>query len=81
WNPAPGWDLGLGAVHVGAREAAQPGLAYFKLPAYTRLDALLATRLSGWRLALNVDNLGNRKILNSLEGYAVLIESPRRWTL
>ncbi|WP_180707808.1 hypothetical protein, partial [Escherichia coli] len=27
WNPAPGWDLGLGAVHVGAREAAQPGLA------------------------------------------------------
>jgi iron complex outermembrane receptor protein len=81
WNPAPGWDLGLGAVRVGEREAAQPGLAYFKLPAYSRFDALLATRFEGWRLALNVDNLSNRKILNTLEGYAVLIESPRRWTL
>jgi iron complex outermembrane receptor protein len=74
-------EAGLGIVHVGEREAAQPNLDYFKLPAYTRFDASLAWKSAGWRLALNVDNLGNRKIINTVEGYAVFIESPRRWTL
>lgn len=81
WSLASNLDAGFGVVYVGEREAAQPNLSYFKLPAYTRLDASLAWRAAGWRVALNLDNLSNRKILNTLEGYAVLIEAPRRWTL
>lgn len=81
WSLGNSVDLGTGVVRVGEREATQPNLAYFKLPAYTRLDASLAWQAAGWRVALNVDNLSNRRIVNTLEGFAVLLESPRRWTL
>lgn len=80
WSLPSNLEAGAGVVYVGEREAAQPNLSYFKLPAYTRLDGSLAWNSAGWRLSLNVDNLTNRKILDTLEGYALLIEAPRRWT-
>ncbi|MBK9519611.1 MAG: TonB-dependent receptor [Anaeromyxobacter sp.] len=76
-----GLEAGLGLVHVGAREAAQPALDYFRLPAYTRADASLAWSGGPYRIALNVDNLNDARIINSLEGFAVLFDAPRRYTL
>lgn len=53
----PDAEFALGARHVGERVGAR---ATTQLPAYTVLDAVAATRLGPWRLALNLKNLTDR---------------------
>ena len=54
-GPLAGLGLGLGARHVGDREATLPNS--YQLPAYTTVDASISYRLDDARLQLNLYNL------------------------
>ncbi|MBX9902673.1 MAG: TonB-dependent siderophore receptor [Burkholderiaceae bacterium] len=75
------FSFGFGVVRVGKREAAQPNLSYFKLPAYTRLDAGLFYRVGNVDVAFNLRNFNKAKQIDSLESSALFISAPRNWTL
>ncbi|RYZ09314.1 MAG: TonB-dependent siderophore receptor [Comamonadaceae bacterium] len=63
---AAGWSAGLGAIHVGARQANTGNT--FVLPAYTRWDANLAWRFGPaqrYKLQLTVQNLGDKRYYDS----------------
>jgi catecholate siderophore receptor len=52
------WSAGLGAVYRGAAFASTDNRV--ALPAYTRLDAAIYCNLNaGWRVQLNIENLGD----------------------
>ena len=74
-------SVGLGVIRVGQREASQPNLSYFKLPSYTRYDAGVFYKVAKYSVDLNLRNISNEKILNSLEGVATQIQAPFNWTL
>jgi iron complex outermembrane recepter protein len=61
YQPAPrGWFGGGGVFHLGEREGTLPNNGV-KLPAETRLDALLGYQADAWELQLNLRNLTDAK--------------------
>lgn len=53
-----GFTIGGGAFYVGDRFATEDNTV--RLPAYTRLDAMLGYRGKGWETGLNLNNLTDR---------------------
>lgn len=80
-TPFPGQlSIGAGVVYVGEREATEPN-GDFKLPGYTRIDSGLFYKVRNVNVALQVQNLNNRKYLDTIEGSGVQIQAPRSVTL
>lgn len=53
-----GWVVGAGAFYVGERYAVEDNAV--RLPAYTRLDAMIAYKTPRWEIGLNLNNLADR---------------------
>lgn len=66
WNSfdiGRGWIVGAGAFYVGERYALEDNGV--KLPAYTRLDAMVGYKTQRWEAGLNLNNLTDRKYYES----------------
>jgi iron complex outermembrane recepter protein len=76
WKPASlGWFVGGGVVHVGEREGTLPNNGV-KLPAETRLDALLGYDAGRWEAQLNGRNLTDERLYVPYSG--LFIPGPGR---
>lgn len=58
-----GFTIGGGAFYVGDRYALEDNTV--QLPSYVRFDAMLAYQYKGWKLGMNVNNLGDRTYYES----------------
>jgi iron complex outermembrane receptor protein len=61
-------SAGLGVVYVGDRNATTPNTAGLVMPSYTTVDVGLFYKIDKVNLALNVKNLTNATVLNSVQG-------------
>jgi iron complex outermembrane recepter protein len=68
--------FGAGAFHVSERAVNNANL--FFLPGYTRADALVSYRTVAWNLALNLQNVTDRKYFDSSGGVFHPMP-PRQW--
>jgi iron complex outermembrane receptor protein len=76
WKPASiGWFVGGGVVHVGERDGTLPNNGV-KLPAETRLDALLGYDAGRWEAQLNARNLTDERLFVPYSG--LFIPGPGR---
>ncbi len=73
-------SAGLGVVRVDKRPADQAGSG-FKLPSYTRYDAGLFYKLNKFDFALNLKNIGDANIFDTVDGYFVQRQPSRSVTL
>jgi iron complex outermembrane receptor protein len=64
-------SIGLGVVYVGDRVATTPNINGLMLPAYTTVDMGLFYKIDRVDLALNIKNLTNATVLNSVQGMYV----------
>lgn len=72
-------SMGLGVVNVGDRFADSANS--ITLPGYTRYDAGLYYKINKVNYALNLKNIGNAKIYDSVEGYFIQRQAPRSMML
>jgi iron complex outermembrane receptor protein len=77
-GPVAGFKFGGGVFHVSDRAVNNANL--FFLPGYTRYDAVLAYRTAAWRIALNIQNVGDKKSFDSAGGVFHPM-APRQWFL
>ena len=61
-------SIGLGVVYVGDRVATTPNVNGLILPAYTTVDMGLFYKIDRVDLALNIKNLTNSTVINSVQG-------------
>jgi iron complex outermembrane receptor protein len=61
-------SAGLGVVYVGDRNATTPNTAGLVMPSYTTVDLGIFYKIDKVNLALNVKNLTNATVLNSVQG-------------
>jgi iron complex outermembrane receptor protein len=73
-------SLGAGYVKVGKRTADNVGSG-FMLPDYQRIDLGVFYKLKKVDLALNVKNVNNARIFDTVEGWFVQRQAPRNVTL
>lgn len=71
--------LGAGVAAVG-RRAADNDRSGFELPGYTRLDAAVFYSIKGIDFAVNIRNLNNAAIFDTVDGYFVQRQAPRNIT-
>lgn len=64
-------SIGLGVVYVGDRVATTPNVNGLILPAYTTVDMGLFYKIDRVDLALNIKNLTNSTVINSVQGMYV----------
>ena len=73
-------SFGAGFVKVGDRAADNAGSG-FMLPGYERIDLGVFYKLDKVDLALNVKNVNNARIFDTVDGYFVQRQAPRNITL
>ena len=73
-------SLGAGFVKVGKRTGDNYGSGY-TLPGYERIDLGVFYKLNKVDLALNVKNLNNARIFDTVDGWFVQRQAPRNVTL
>jgi iron complex outermembrane receptor protein len=61
-------SAGLGVVYAGSSNATIPNTAGLVMPSYTTVDAGIFYKIDKVNLALNVKNLTNATVLNSVQG-------------
>jgi iron complex outermembrane receptor protein len=71
--------IGAGVAAIG-RRAADNDRSGFDLPGYTRLDAALFYSVKGIDFAVNVRNLNDAAIFDTVDGYFVQRQAPRSVT-
>ncbi|NJN39164.1 MAG: TonB-dependent receptor [Acaryochloridaceae cyanobacterium CSU_3_4] len=71
-----GFGVGSGVFVTGEREGNFPGGERISLAPYARLDSLLYYRRDNWKLQLNVENLLNKRYIQSSFGGDVLVGDP-----
>jgi iron complex outermembrane recepter protein len=72
--------LGAGFVKVGDRSGDSAGSG-FMLPGYERIDLGVFYKLNKVDLALNVKNVNNARIFDTVDGWFVQRQAPRNVTL
>ena len=72
--------IGAGFVRVGDRSGDSAGSG-FMLPGYERVDLGLFYKLAKVDLALNVKNLNNARIFDTVDGWFVQRQAPRNVTI
>jgi iron complex outermembrane receptor protein len=73
-------SLGAGYVKVGKRTADNVGSG-FMLPGYERIDLGVFYKLDKVDLALNLKNVNNARIFDTVDGWFVQRQAPRNVTL
>ncbi|MFI5357440.1 MAG: TonB-dependent siderophore receptor [Opitutales bacterium] len=78
-----GLGVGLGVIYVGEAWAGDPTTSlYYQLPAWTRVDAAIYYKWKGYDLALNIQNLADRRYIASAQSATTLnIGEQRKFTL
>jgi iron complex outermembrane receptor protein len=71
--------IGAGVAAIG-RRAADNDRSGFELPGYTRLDAAVFYSVKGIDFAVNVRNLNDAAIFDTVDGYFVQRQAPRSVT-
>ena len=74
-----GFGLGLGVINVGKQWVGDPTtVTYFVLPGWTRVDAALYYRWHRYAFALNVQNVGDRRYIQSAQSAEYLVPGEQR---
>ena len=86
-----GWNFGLGARFTGKSKAATglesspvplPGLpTVFETDSYTLLDAAISYQKNDWRVALNVSNLSDKRVITGCAAFACYFGEGRNVAL
>lgn len=74
-----GLGVGLGAIYQGRYWAGDPTtVTYFTIPGYTRLDSALYYKWHRYNFAINIQNLGDRKYIQSEQSAEYILPGGER---
>ena len=77
--PLKGLGVGLGAIYVGKYWAGDPTtVTYFTIPGYTRVDTALYYKWQRYNFALNIQNVGDRRFIQSEQTAEYLVPGEQR---
>jgi len=78
-DPLRGLGVALGVIYVGKYWAGDPtSTAYFTVPGYTRVDAALYYKWRRNDIALNIQNAGDRKYIQSVQSAEYMVPGEAR---
>jgi len=77
--PLKGLGVGLGAIYVGKYWGGDPTtVTYFAIPGYTRIDSALYYKWKRYSMALNIQNLMDRRYIQNEQSAEYVVPGEER---